>query len=293
LDDLRPKRFGLKYNPPTLILEYLVPSTGKLFHRRMCLKATKIKKMDPQRVAEKLKEKNPLYLADDKIRFDQVVELVAKLCKNVVVGTATSSLPTDGAAHEEDKQGAASSACSTPPSRRRPPTNTSTFITTGDEKKEESEEYSETRHTREGALFTPGTKPADDHLATNTTSTLESDEERQEVVNHHRSKRLQPESETGDNRNIDDPDPIHMMASAGVPPEEEKEDDAYDGEFEVDSGMDMDSLDLNKLTEEEIAMHKKHMDTEFFQNRKAPGDPDFVYDVRVDFPPPKFASDWD
>jgi hypothetical protein len=38
LSDFQPKRFALNYDPPILILEYLVPSTGKLYHHKMKLR---------------------------------------------------------------------------------------------------------------------------------------------------------------------------------------------------------------------------------------------------------------
>lgn len=38
LSDFMPKRFALNYDPPMLILEYLVPSTGKLYHHKMKLR---------------------------------------------------------------------------------------------------------------------------------------------------------------------------------------------------------------------------------------------------------------
>lgn len=94
-DDLRPKRFGLKYNPPTLILEYLVPSTGKLLHRRMSLKPSRLKSMEPHGVAEKLRDKNPVHLSDDKVRFDQVVDLITKLRNQLLPNEAPVS-PCDG-----------------------------------------------------------------------------------------------------------------------------------------------------------------------------------------------------
>ena len=40
--DISPKRFGLKFNPPQIVLEYVEVSTGKLFHRVMGL--SKLKK---------------------------------------------------------------------------------------------------------------------------------------------------------------------------------------------------------------------------------------------------------
>ena len=36
-NDYIPKRFGLNYSPPQIIIEYLAPSTGKLYHHKMRL----------------------------------------------------------------------------------------------------------------------------------------------------------------------------------------------------------------------------------------------------------------
>lgn len=42
--------------------------------------------------------------------------------------------------------------------------------------------------------------------------------------------------------------------------------------------------DLNKLSDEELARRKAHMDVLFERNRKRKDDPDFVYDLEVEFP---------
>ncbi|CAD7943341.1 unnamed protein product [Amoebophrya sp. A120] len=73
-----PKRFGLKYDPPQVVLEYLDPSSGKLFHRVMGLSKLK-PDTDPVKVALKLKEKNEEYLSDDKVAIEQLVSLITKL----------------------------------------------------------------------------------------------------------------------------------------------------------------------------------------------------------------------
>jgi centrosomal protein CEP19 len=36
--DFQPKRFALSYDPPVIVLEYMVPSTGKLYHHKMRLR---------------------------------------------------------------------------------------------------------------------------------------------------------------------------------------------------------------------------------------------------------------
>ncbi|XP_051874146.1 centrosomal protein of 19 kDa [Pristis pectinata] len=42
--------------------------------------------------------------------------------------------------------------------------------------------------------------------------------------------------------------------------------------------------DLNKLDDNELAKKKKIMDELFEKNRRKPNDPEFVYDLEVDFP---------
>ena len=50
--------------------------------------------------------------------------------------------------------------------------------------------------------------------------------------------------------------------------------------------VDYSSLNLNKLSTEEIAKHKKKMDKMFDKNFVKPNDPNFVYDKRMHFKPP-------
>lgn len=53
---------------------------------------------------------------------------------------------------------------------------------------------------------------------------------------------------------------------------------------------------LNQLDDDELKKKKRIMDETFEKNRKKPDDPDFVYDVEVDFDkggPPIECSGWD
>ncbi|XP_030647346.1 centrosomal protein of 19 kDa [Chanos chanos] len=49
-------------------------------------------------------------------------------------------------------------------------------------------------------------------------------------------------------------------------------------------GPDPDEEDLNKLGDEELARRKEQMDELFQRNRRRKSDPDFVYDLEVEFP---------
>mmetsp|Transcript_27210 Transcript_27210/g.61733 ORF Transcript_27210/g.61733 Transcript_27210/m.61733 type:complete len:205 (-) Transcript_27210:122-736(-) len=80
--DVCPKRFGLNYDPPSIVLEYLQVSTGKLFHRRIGLRKLRANS-DPARVAEKLRQKNKALLAEDRVSFEQIVSLVTRLQEGV------------------------------------------------------------------------------------------------------------------------------------------------------------------------------------------------------------------
>ncbi|XP_062411503.1 centrosomal protein of 19 kDa [Sardina pilchardus] len=53
--------------------------------------------------------------------------------------------------------------------------------------------------------------------------------------------------------------------------------------------------DLNKLSDEDLAHRKAQMDKVFERNRKQRGDPDFVYDLEVEFPEieSQGACSWD
>ena len=70
--DYTPRRFGLKYNPPQIVLEYLVPSCGKLYHHKI-----KLNKLKPesnlQEVMKEIYDKHYMYLDNKKIRPTQIV----------------------------------------------------------------------------------------------------------------------------------------------------------------------------------------------------------------------------
>lgn len=76
--DFLPKRFGLKFDPPTIVLEYLVPSTGKLYHHKMKLRNL-APDDDPEEVLEYLKQKHSTYVNTPKVSDDQILNLISKL----------------------------------------------------------------------------------------------------------------------------------------------------------------------------------------------------------------------
>lgn len=94
-NDFVPKRFGLKYDPPAIILEYLVPSSGKLYHHK--LKMPQLKgNSDTQETFDALKKKHNQYFAGNKVSETQIKTLIDKL---------KTKLPVTAAKAEEPKLG--------------------------------------------------------------------------------------------------------------------------------------------------------------------------------------------
>ena len=82
-NDYIPKRFGLNYSPPQIIIEYLAPSTGKLYHHKMRLhKFTKEK--NNAEVMKELYERHQVYLDKKKVSSEQLLKLIERLKQNFV-----------------------------------------------------------------------------------------------------------------------------------------------------------------------------------------------------------------
>ena len=76
--DFQPKRFALSYDPPTIVLEYVVPSTGKLYHHKMRLRnLTKESKIDEMMVY--LEQRHPHYFMNPILKKAQIRNLVERL----------------------------------------------------------------------------------------------------------------------------------------------------------------------------------------------------------------------
>lgn len=77
-EEFIPKRFGLNFNPPMIILEYMLRSRGKLYLKKM--KIFKLKPTTTSEVALKyLKMRYPDFFVTDKIKDRQLLILIDKL----------------------------------------------------------------------------------------------------------------------------------------------------------------------------------------------------------------------
>ena len=74
--DFQPKRFAVNYDPPVIVLEYMVPSTGKLYHHKMRLLQSD---SNINEIMSYLEQKHPLYFMSPKLKREQIQKLVEKI----------------------------------------------------------------------------------------------------------------------------------------------------------------------------------------------------------------------
>lgn len=86
------RRFGLNFDPPSLVLEYERVGSGRLFHRRIGLRRLG-PSSDPSRTAEKIRRQNKALLAEDQVPFEQLVSVVARLQAKQGGEKATPAVP--------------------------------------------------------------------------------------------------------------------------------------------------------------------------------------------------------
>eukprot|EP00276_Gloeochaete_wittrockiana_P005429 CAMPEP_0184646884 /NCGR_PEP_ID=MMETSP0308-20130426/3676_1 /TAXON_ID=38269 /ORGANISM="Gloeochaete witrockiana, Strain SAG 46.84" /LENGTH=212 /DNA_ID=CAMNT_0027077329 /DNA_START=132 /DNA_END=770 /DNA_ORIENTATION=+ len=88
------RRLGVKYTPPTIILEYYVPATGKLRLRSLRLHRLRADS-DVDKVTTKIFQNNKL-LDQTKVSFDQVRRLVKQLADHLKGLNKPSSASSNG-----------------------------------------------------------------------------------------------------------------------------------------------------------------------------------------------------
>ena len=81
-NDYMPKRFGLKYDPPTIVLEYMVMSLGKLYHHKMKLMRLK-SDSDINEMIDYLYSRHSFYLKEEVVGRQQLANLIIRLQKRL------------------------------------------------------------------------------------------------------------------------------------------------------------------------------------------------------------------
>ena len=116
-NDYVPKRFGLNFSPPQIIIEYLSPSSGKLYHHLMRLHKFSKTKSNAE-IMKELYERHQMYLDKKKVSSEQLIRLIEKLKENFVprkkksntkdsttsTAAATAPVPKETLSKKEEKE---------------------------------------------------------------------------------------------------------------------------------------------------------------------------------------------
>ena len=76
--DYVPKRFGLSYDPPQIVVEYQKPSSGKLYHHKIKFRGLTPQSKISDLIDEMYKQHNS-YLNHKRVSKAQIIQLVEKL----------------------------------------------------------------------------------------------------------------------------------------------------------------------------------------------------------------------
>lgn len=76
--DYQPRRFNLKFNPPIIVLEYVVPSSGKTYNHNIKLKKLEANS-DIEETLKQVYEKHYVYLDSQKVKVSQVKSIKSHL----------------------------------------------------------------------------------------------------------------------------------------------------------------------------------------------------------------------
>ena len=90
--DYIPKRFGLAYNPPQIVVEYQKPSSGKLYHHKIKLQKLLSLKSKISEIIEEIYKNHNIYLNHNKVSKAQIIQLVEKLKEKYVLNENKNDL---------------------------------------------------------------------------------------------------------------------------------------------------------------------------------------------------------
>ncbi|CAG9333912.1 unnamed protein product [Blepharisma stoltei] len=83
--DFVPRRYGLQYSPPAIVLEYFVPSKNKLYHHKMDLRELD-PAHDPEDWLNFLKQNHGIYIDSRIVDEPQLINLIEHLQSQISSG---------------------------------------------------------------------------------------------------------------------------------------------------------------------------------------------------------------
>jgi hypothetical protein len=263
-NDYIPKRFGLNYSPPQIIIEYLAPSTGKLYHHKMRLHKFTKEKSNAE-IMKELYDRHQVYLDKKKVSSEQLIKLIERLKQNFV--------PRKKKSENQDKK----------PEAKKEQKLEETKKSLEEKKEVKKEEKKEVKKEEKKEVVKEEKK-----------------EEKKELKKEEKSEEIEEDFDFGEIESEKEKSKEEQKKEAEVvkPKEPEKKagkkmDDELEEEEEEYGFDEFEDEDLNKLDDSALNKKKAEMDIEFEKNNIKKGDAKFQYDVRKEFDHEQYAAEWD
>lgn len=298
-EEIFPKRFGLNYNPPMVILEF--NQGGSLYLKKMRLQKL-TDQGEPAQYLNYLKKKYDDYFEDGKIEDKQVQKQIKQLQNNYLK-------------HKDKKTGP--SAKNMNSLLEKPAMNITKKDKPTDEysnkygKLKEQENMLEKKcpnqYEYKGAdsdlleiepkMINPNNRSIDNGDEDFTDQMLDDDfdDAFEEIDDDELFNDLDDYKDDEDDMEVDEilQREARMMATHGCTSRITEDDDE-----DIEDSYNMEQLgikcetNLNRLSTSQVNYHKKKMDDEYNSNRVIPGHPDFKYDIEKDFKQEE-DNEWD
>ncbi|EKX42542.1 hypothetical protein GUITHDRAFT_111517 [Guillardia theta CCMP2712] len=284
-DLIQPRRVAIKFATKTMVFEYVDGNTGKLRHRSFRIDMERFESCE--QCERKFWSKLSRTIVPNSVNRDQIKSLIAKLYLQEKSLNPDADELEDATKHFMNAESSASS-------------DRKSEI--GRQEKEVKEEKREERKREE--------EEAQEEAAANTTSSqVDATKILHDAKPAHaadKPERAEDKATTSKEVSLDN----SIIEDEDIPDyaddfEDEEADSEYkpggrtgkekDGEEDTEKldKVKKRDLDLQRVDENELLEYKQLMNIEFEKNAIKPGDPNWKYDVQVEFSDPEENASWD
>jgi hypothetical protein len=288
-EDYSPRRLALNFAPKMVVIEFLRPSTGKLYQKRIKLSPNVIQKT-PETILKALRNRYPLHFGP-KIKDDQLLRLLqrllvsdASLPRNTSQVSGRTKSPREKSSHKKNKSNEKENV----------------FLCKGEAPfKLKSGLYEQV--ISNDSLFAKKENRANQQTG-DTTPARPSQLVTSKQSSHKKRARNEstpvksedsiPEDFVEDFDDCFDEIEDEEVATPAKKPKGKELSESKSILLSELKGVDIHRDDLNKVTLRDIAKAKKKMDEQFLQNQLNQDDSGFQYDKRAEFKANE-SNEWD
>lgn len=288
-DDFSPRRLALNFAPKMVVVEFLRPSTGKLYQKRVKLSPNVVQKT-PETILKALRSRYPLHFGP-KIKDEQLLRLLGRLVagdaslpRNASGVSTRAKSPADRSSQKKVRQPEKENVFT---GKAEPPFKLKSGLYDQVISNDSLFAKKENRANQQLAEATPN-RPSPLVVAKLSSHKKQAKQE----ATPAKSEDSIPEDFIEDfDDGFDEIDDEELATPAKKPVGREQSESKSLLLSEL-KGVDLLRDDLNKIALRDVAKAKKKMDEQFLRNQVNPDDSGFQYDKRAEFQAEE-SNEWD